>query len=103
MTERPRRDYGATWKERLKEARERFAAPGAQLSSGEIADLRAMVAELDVSSPEDTALLWSGRVILTGVPLDPDNPGGGQWWDKLACRDAEVLSKLGLSCPLEDT
>lgn len=98
-----RRDFGVTWKERLAEARERAAAPGPRLSGEDIADLRSAVADLDVSSPEDMALLWSGRDILTAITLDADNPTSQKWWDKLACREAEVFAKLGISCRLEDT
>jgi hypothetical protein len=98
-----RRDFGATWKERLAEALERAVAPGPRLSGEDIANLRSAVADLDVSSPEDMALLWSGRDILTAIPLDGDNPTSPRWWDKLACHEAEVFAKLGLSCRLEDT
>lgn len=98
-----RRDFGATWRERLAEARERAAAGGPQLSAEHIADLRRTVAELEVSSPENMALLWSGRDILTWEPLDASDPNGKRWWDKLAPRDAEVFSKLNLARRLEDT
>jgi len=98
-----RRDFGVTWKERRDEARARAATPGPRLSPQDIAELRRKVAELEVSSPQDKALLWSGRDIVTAVPLEEDNPAGPRWWDKLACREAEVFSQLRLSCRLEDT
>lgn len=98
-----RRDYGSTWRSRLAESRARAAGNGPRLSPEQISDLRLQVAALDVVSPPDTALLWSGRDILTGVPLDETEPGGSTWWDKLSCREAELFSALGIACRLEDT
>ncbi len=98
-----RRDYGSTWKSRLAESRARAAGKGPRLSPGQIDDLRLRVAALDVTSPQDTALLWSGRDILTGVPIDEAEPDGSKWWDKLSCREAELFSALGIACRLEDT
>ncbi|WP_257385535.1 hypothetical protein [Tahibacter caeni] len=98
-----RRDYGSTWKSRLAESRARAAGNGPRLSPEQIADLRLQIATLDVTSPPDTALLWSGRDILTGVPLDEAAPDGSKWWDKLSCREAELFSALAIACRLEDT
>lgn len=97
-----RRDFGVNWKSRLAEARARTAA-GPRLSREQIANLQNKVSALDVSSQENTALLWSGRDILTGIPVDEAIPDGPKWWDKLSCREAEVFSALGLACRLEDT
>ena len=98
-----RRDFGLTWKSRLEEARARVAAPGPQLSREQIANLQSEVSSVDVSSPENMALLWSGRDILTGVPLDEAAPDSMKWWDKLSCREAEVFRALGIAYCLEDT
>ena len=98
-----RRDFGETWKERLAEARERAATPGPRLSDAEIAGLRAAVAELDVTAPEDMALLWSGRSILTDISLNEGQADGPVWWDTLASREAEVFARLGIGCRIEDT
>lgn len=98
-----RRDYGATWKDRLAEARDRAGRPGPLLSEREIADLRSAVRTLDVSSPENKALLWSGRAILTEVKIDETAADSGQWWDKLSCREAEVFRKLGIGFSVDDT
>jgi len=97
-----RRDFGLTWKSRLVEARARAAA-GPLLSGEQIANLQSKVYALDVSSPEDMALLWSGRDILTGIPVDEATPDGPRWWDKLSCREAEVFRELGIAFRLEDT
>lgn len=48
-------------------------------------------------------LLWSGKDIPTGVPIDEATPDGQKWWDKLACREAEIFRALGIACCLEDT
>ncbi|WP_306546015.1 hypothetical protein [Desulfobulbus sp.] len=98
-----RRDYGLTWKSRLDEARARAAAPGPRLSREQIANLQSEVSSVDISSPENMALLWSGRDILTGVSIDEATPDGPKWWDKLSCREAEVFRELGIACRLEDT
>lgn len=98
-----RRDHGSTWKSRLAESRARAAGNGPRLSGEQIEGLRRQVAALDVASPQDMALLWSGRDILTGVPLDEAVPDSSTWWDKLACREAELFSALGIACRLEDT
>lgn len=98
-----RRDYGSTWKARLAESRTRAAGNGPRLSPEQIEGLRLQVATHDVTSPPNMALLWSGRDILTGVPLDEAEPDGTKWWDKLACREAELFSALGIACRLEDT
>lgn len=98
-----RRDFGLTWKSRLAEARARTAAAGPRLSREQIANLQSKVSVLDVSSPENMALLWSGKDILTGIPVDEATPDGPRWWDKLSCREAEVFSALGIACRLEDT
>jgi len=98
-----RRDFGLTWKSRLGEARARVAAHGPQMSREQIANLQSEVSSVDVSSPENMALLWSGRDILTGVPIDETAPDGSKWWDKLSCREAEVFRALGIACCLEDT
>lgn len=97
------RDFGLTWKSRLSEARARIAAPGPRLSHEQIDSLQGVVSSVDVSSPENMALLWSGRDILTGVPINEANPDGPKWWDKLSCREAEVLRVLGIAWSLEDT
>lgn len=97
-----RRDFGLTWKSRLAEARAR-AAVGQRLSREQIANLQSKVSVLDVSSPENMALLWSGRDILTGIPVDEATPDGPRWWDKLSCREAEVFRALGIAFRLEDT
>lgn len=101
--EEVRRDHGATWRERLAEARDRLARPGPRLRAADIAALRHAVETLDVSSPEDRALLWSGRDILTHVPMDGAAADGPLWWDKLSVREAEVFRKLGIGFTLEDT
>jgi hypothetical protein len=98
-----RRDHGVTWKARLAEARDRVAIPGPQLSDTEMADLQSAVENLDVSSPENMALLWSGRDILTGIKMDEAASDSPQWWDKLSCREAEVFRKLGIGFSVEDT
>lgn len=98
-----RRDFGLTWRFRLAEARARASAPGPQLSRQQIASLQKEISTLDVSSPQDKALFWSGRDILTIEPIDEATPGGPKWWDKLSCREAEVFSALGIACRLEDT
>jgi hypothetical protein len=98
-----RRDFGLTWKSRLAEARARTAAAGPRLNREQIANLQSKVSALDVSSPENMALLWSGRDILTGIPVDEATPDGPRWWDKLSCREAEVFRALGIACRLEDT
>jgi hypothetical protein len=98
-----RRDFGLTWKSRLDEARARADTPGPRLSRDQIANLQSEVSSVDVSSPENMALLWSGRDILTGVPIDEATPDGPKWWDKLSCREAEVLRALGIAFRLEDT
>lgn len=98
-----RRDYGVTWKARLAEARDRVAIPGPRLSDTEIANLRSAVETLDVSSPENMALLWSGRAILTDIKVDEAAAGSPPWWDMLACREAEVFRKLGIGFSAEDT
>lgn len=98
-----RRDFGLTWKARLDEARARAATPGPRLSLEQIANLQSEVSSVDVSSPENMALLWSGRDILTGVSIDESTPDGPKWWDKLSCREAEVFRALGIACCLEDT
>ncbi|GMV30964.1 MAG: hypothetical protein AMXMBFR59_30890 [Rhodanobacteraceae bacterium] len=98
-----RRDYGSTWESRLAESRARAAGNAPRLSGEQIEGLRRQVAALDVASPQDMALLWSGRDILTGVPLDEAVPDGPTWWDKLACREAELFSALGIAWRLEDT
>jgi hypothetical protein len=98
-----RRDYGVTWKARLAEARDRVAIPGPRLSDTEIAHLRSAVETLDVSSPENMALLWSGRDILTDIKMDEAASNSPRWWDKLSCREAEVFRKLGIGFSVEDT
>jgi hypothetical protein len=98
-----RRDFGATWKSRLEETRKRAAAGGPRLSDEEIVKLRSVVDAVDVSSPNNMALLWSGRDIPTEIRLDEQNPSGPIWWDKLSCREAEVFGKLGIAWRLEDT
>lgn len=98
-----RRDYGSTWKSRLAESRARGAGAGPRLSPEQIEDLRRQVTALDVTSPENMALLWSGKDILTGVPIDEAAPDGPKWWDKLSCLEAELFSALGIACRLEDT
>jgi hypothetical protein len=98
-----RRDYGVTWEARLAEARDRVAIPGPRLSDSEIANLRSAVETLDVSSPENMALLWSGRDILTDIKLDEAAADSPRWWDKLSCREAEVFRKLGIGFSVEDT
>jgi hypothetical protein len=98
-----RRDHGLTWQARLAEARDRVALPGPRLSATEIDDLRSAVETLDVSSPENMALLWSGRGILTDVRMDEAASDGPRWWDKLAFREAEVFRKLGIGFSVEDT
>jgi hypothetical protein len=98
-----RRDYGVTWKARLAEARDRVRIPGPQLSDTEIANLRSAVETLDVSSPTNMALLWSGRDILTDIRMDEGASDSPLWWDKLSCREAEVFRKLGIGFTLEDT
>ncbi len=97
------RNFGMTWKSRLGEARARAAAPGPRLSREQIANLQSEVSSVDVSSPENIALLWSGRDIPTGVPIDEATPDGPKWWDKLSCLEAEVFRALGIACCLEDT
>lgn len=97
-----RRDFGLNWKSRLAEARARTTA-GPRLSSRQIVNLQNQILTLDVSSPDNMALLWSGRDILTGVLVDDALPDGPKWWDKLSCCEAEVFSALGLACRLEDT
>ncbi|MDP3281932.1 MAG: hypothetical protein U1D41_16120 [Nitrosomonas sp.] len=97
------RNFGLTWKSRLNEARVRAAAIGPRLSYEQITNLQSAVSSVDVSSPENMALLWSGRDILTGVPIDEATPDGPKWWDKLSCREAEVLRTLGVAWSLEDT
>lgn len=98
-----RRDFGLTWKSRLDESRARAAGTGPRLTPEEVAALQREIASLDVTSPADSALLWSGRDILTGVPMDEKVPTGPKWWDKLSCREAELFSALGIACRLEDT
>lgn len=98
-----RRDFGLTWKERLAQARERAARPGAQLSDTDIAALRSAVQTLDVTSPADQALLWSGRDVPTGVRMDESDAASERWQDKLACYEAEVFRKLGIGFTVEDT
>jgi hypothetical protein len=98
-----RRDHGLTWQARLAEARDRVAIPGPRLSATEIDNLRSAVETLDVSSPENMALLWSGRGILTDVRMDEAASDGPRWWDKLAFREAEVFRKLGIGFSVEDT
>lgn len=98
-----RRDFGLTWKSRLAETRARTGSPGPRLSHEQIAKLQSEISAVDVSSPENMALLWSGRDILTGVPIDEATPDGPKWWDKLSCREAEVFRALGIACSLEDT
>jgi hypothetical protein len=98
-----RRDFGVTWASRLAESRERAAAIGPRLSDEDIAKLRAAVDAVDVSTPENMALLWSGRDIPTAIRLDEQNDSGPIWWDKLSCREAEVFQKLGIAWRLEDT
>lgn len=98
-----RRDFGVTWQQRLAEARERAANPGPRLSDSEIANLRNAVETLDVSSPEDRALLWSGKDILTGIKIDETASDSPLWWDKLSCDEAELFRKLGLGFSVEDT
>src|SRR5262249_12380574 len=98
-----RRDFGLTWQQRLEEARARGAAVGPALTAERIAQLQVEFAAIDVSSSRDQALLWSGKDVLTGVPLDEASPQGQRWWDKLACREAEVFRALGLAQTLEDT
>lgn len=97
-----RRDYGSTWKDRLAESRARVAA-GPRLTPERVEELRLQVTTLDVATPQNMALLWSGRDIPTGVPLDEVAPNGSKWWDKLSCREAELFSALGISRRLEDT
>lgn len=98
-----RRDFGLTWKARLAEARDRAATPGPRLSDKEIANLRSAVETLDVSSPENMALLWSGRDIPTTIRLDEADSNSPIWWDKLSWREGEVFRKLGIGFSLEDT
>lgn len=98
-----RRDHGLTWKARLAEARDRVAIPGPPLSATEIDNLRSAVEALDVSSPENMALLWSGRDILTDIKIDETTSDGPRWWDKLSFREAEVFRKLGIGFSVEDT
>jgi hypothetical protein len=98
-----RRDHGVTWEARLAEARDRVAIPGPRLSDTEIANLRSAVETLDVSSPENMALLWSGRDILTDIKMDEAASDSPRWWDKLSCREAEVFRKLGIGFSVEDT
>ncbi len=98
-----RRDFGLTWKSRLSETRARAASPGPRLCPEQISNLQNEVSYVDVSSPANIALLWSGRDILTGVPLDEATPDGPKWWDKLSCREAEVFRALGVAYCLEDT
>jgi hypothetical protein len=92
-----------TWKSRLAETREQAAGAGPRLSDDDIATLRAVVDAVEVSSPKNMALLWSGRAIPTAIRLNEQNPAGPIWWDKLSCREAEVFGKLGIACRLEDT
>ena len=49
------------------------------------------------------ALLWSGRDILTGVPIDEAASDDPKWWDKLSCREAEVFRAVVIAFCLEDT
>jgi hypothetical protein len=98
-----RRDFGLTWKSRLDESRARAAGTGPTLTPDEVTALQREIASLDVTSPPDSALLWSGRDILTGVPMDEELPLGPKWWDKLSCQEAALFSALGICCRLEDT
>ncbi len=98
-----RRDYGVTWKARLAEARDRTVIPGPRLNDKDIANLRSAVETLDVSSPENMALLWSGRDILTDIKMDEAASDSPLWWDKLSCREAEVFRELGIGFSVEDT
>ena len=99
----PDRDYGATWSDRLEEARKRNKHRSAPLSSEEIAGIQQATASLDVSSPLDSALFWSGKDVLTGIRLDESAGDGRLWWDKYAPLDAGVFRKLGLAVSVEDT
>jgi hypothetical protein len=97
------RDFGASWKARLDEAREKAATQGRRLSAQEIVDLEQAVATSDVSTPHNMALLWSGRNVPTGIRMDEGDAASPMWWDKLASREAEVFRTLGLCRSLEDT
>ncbi len=99
----PDRDFGKSWSDRLAEARSRAARPPVRLGEAEIAQLHAAASSLDVSSPRDSALFWSGKDILTGVPLDETASSGPYWWDKLAPLGAQVFRQLGLAVSVEDT
>ena len=99
----PDRDHGASWRDRLAEARKRSVDHSQPLSGKEIAELDHAAASLDVSSPQDCALFWSGKDILTHVPLDENLEGGPKWWDKLAPLDARIFRELGLGVTVEDT
>jgi hypothetical protein len=98
----PDRDYGKSWKDRLEAARQRAAQPSAPLSDEELAELHDAMTSIDVSSPLDSALFWSGKDVLTAIPLD-ESAGGALWWDKLAPLDAKVFRDLGLAVSVEDT
>ncbi|GAA0359735.1 hypothetical protein GCM10009092_24930 [Bowmanella denitrificans] len=98
-----RRDFGLTWKSRLGEARLRAAAPGPRLTDQQIASLQNAMSRLDVSSPHNKALLWSGKDVPTSVPINETDPNGPMWWDKLSCLEVDVFRGLGLAFSLEDT
>lgn len=98
----PDRDFGKTWKDRLEEAR-RASRRSAEMSEAEKAQLHDAAMSLDVSSPEDSALFWSGKDILTAIPFDENVPEGPKWWDKLAPLEAQVVRDLGLAVSVEDT
>lgn len=102
-SEMPDRDYGKSWRTRLADARERAARPHIQRSEEENAQLREAAHSLDVSSACDRALFWSGKDILTAMPLDESSEGGPVWWDKHAPLNAQVFRQLGLAESLEDT
>jgi hypothetical protein len=99
----PDRNYGGSWRDRLEEARRRASQPSAGLSEGELARLLEAASSLEVSSPHDGALFWSGKDILTGIPLKEDAGDGRLWWDKHAPLDAKVFRDLGLAVSVEDT
>jgi hypothetical protein len=99
----PDRDYGKSWRDRLRDARSRAARQPLRLDDQGIARLHEAASSFDVSSPADRALFWSGRDVLTGISLQEGTAGGPLWWDKLAPLDAQVLRDLGLAFTLEDT
>ncbi len=99
----PDRNYGDSWRARLDDARRQAGQPPSPLSDEKIAQLHYVMSSLDVASPHDSALFWSGKDILTGIPLDVNASGGPFWWDKLAPLDVKVFRDLGLAVSVEDT